>query len=77
MSRRRRITVDVEVDFDDIEDADLIKELEDRGYTINKAGEALEPAIESGVSAYLSGRADALRNWARDFLQDRAYRCLP
>jgi len=77
MSRRTMVTVDVQVDLYDIDAEDLIAELEGRGYSIAKAGEAIDPALESGVNAYLCGRAEALRDWARNFLQDRAYRCLP
>jgi hypothetical protein len=77
MSRRTTVTVDVEVTLDNIDAEKLIAELEGRGYTIAKAGEAIDPALESGVNAYLCGRAEALRDWARSFLQDRAFRCLP
>lgn len=76
-SRRRFASVEVEIDLADFEPDDLIAELESRGYAVARAGEAIDESIESGVSAYLSGRAEALREWARNFLQDRAYRCLP
>ena len=79
MARReiRTVEVTVDVDLNDFDDDVLVAELEERGYVLNKAADPLDPALESGISAYLSGKADHLREWARNFLQDRSYRCLP
>ena len=70
-------SIDVEIDYADLELDKLEAELTRRGHTVLRCDQPLEEYVQSGVSAYLSGRADALREWARNFLQDHAGRCLP